>query len=405
MMARPVPKSRRQYVQGVNTPTKELLRKLKGAEPGALPKFVEPLLPMLREKPPVGPNWVHEIKFDGYRFQIRLWHHVAQILTRRGHDWTRKAREVAAAASTLSTDSALIDGEAVVMAEDGTTDFNELERELGKGDSDRITFHAFDLLYFHGHDLRRVPLLDRKRLLRALLADLPQDSPIRYSDHLEGDALGMKLQACELGLEGIVSKLKDSRYVAGHSDLWAKTPCRTRETYAIVGYALKGKRFDGFYLGEERKEKLEYAGKIESGWTEKEKIALFDEVKSLRTDRSSLSKIDKPKAVWVEPRILVDVEYRAKTKKGGLLRHPSFKGVRRDLMDRRTKSSRRRRDTRKDPDEWVSGDEPMTGVQASYLKTLSEQADDPTMFEEGLTKAEASKRIDELRNKLNVGTA
>jgi bifunctional non-homologous end joining protein LigD len=94
-------------------------------------------------------------------------------------------------------------------------------------------------------------------------------SPIRYSDHLEGDALGMKLQACELGLEGIVSKLKDSRYVAGHSDLWAKTPCRMRETYAIVGYALKGRKFDGFYLGEERKGKLEYAGKIESGWTER----------------------------------------------------------------------------------------------------------------------------------------
>jgi bifunctional non-homologous end joining protein LigD len=219
------------------------------------------------------------------------------------------------------------------MAEDGTTDFNELERELGKGDSDRITFHAFDLLYLHGHDLKRVPLLDRKRPLQTLLAGLPEDSPIRYSDYLEGDALRMKLQACELGLEGIVSKLKDSRDVGGHSDLWTKTPCRKRETYAIVGYALKGRKFDGFYLGEERKGKLEYAGKIESGWTEKEKIALFTEVKALGSGRPPLStKIDKPKARWVEPRILVDVEYRAKTKKSGLLRHPSFKGVRRDLM-------------------------------------------------------------------------
>jgi len=343
-MARSLPKSRRQYVQALNTPTKALLRKLQDAEPKPLPKFVEPLFPMLRERPPVGDNWVHEIKFDGYRFQIRLWHHQAQILTRRGHDWTHKAREVAAAASTLVTDSALIDGEAVVMAEDGTTDFNELERELGKGDSDRITFHAFDLLYLHGHDLRRVPLLDRKRLLQALLAGLPEDSPIRYSDHLEGDALGMKLQACALGLEGIVSKLKDSRYVAGHSDLWAKMPCRKRDTYAIVGYALKGRKFDGFYLGEERKGKLEYAGKIESGWTEKEKAALFAEAKALQTRGSPLStKIDKPKAKWVEPRVLVDVEYRAKTKASGLLRHPSFKGVRRDLMDRMKTPIRRRR--------------------------------------------------------------
>ena len=343
-MKRPVPKSRRQYVQGINTPTKDLLRKLKAAEPKPLPKFIEPLFPMLRERPPTGDNWVHEIKFDGYRFQIRLWHHQAQILTRRGHDWTRKAKEIAAAAASLPTDSALIDGEAVVMADDGTTDFNELERELGKGDSTRITFHAFDLLYIHGHDLRRVPLLERKRMLQMLLQALPKGSPIQYSDHLEGNALSMKLQACELGLEGIVSKLKDSRYVAGHSDLWAKTPCRKRETYAIVGYALKGRKFDGFYLGEERKGKLEYAGKIESGWTEKEKIALFDEVKSLRTGRSSLStRIDKPKAAWVEPRILVDVEYRAKTKKSGLLRHPTFKGVRRDLMDPIKKAPQRKR--------------------------------------------------------------
>jgi bifunctional non-homologous end joining protein LigD len=329
-----IPKSKRQYVQSINAPTKALLRDLTTAAPGPLPKFMEPLLPVLRERPPSGDNWIHEIKFDGYRFQIRLWHHQPQILTRRGHDWTHKARAVAEEASCLPTDSALIDGEAVVMAEDGTTDFNELERELGKGNSNLITFHAFDLLYLHGHDLRRVPLLNRKRLLQTLLADLPNGSLIRYSDHLEGDALRMKLQACELGLEGIVSKLKDSRYVAGHSDFWCKTPCRKRDTYAIVGYALKGKKFDGFYLGEERKRKLRYAGKIEGGWTEQERAALFDEVKAFPTSRSPLStEIDKPKANWVEPRILVDVEYRAKTKKSGLLRHPSFKGVRRDLME------------------------------------------------------------------------
>jgi bifunctional non-homologous end joining protein LigD len=343
-VSRPVPKSRRQYVQILSTPTKALLRSFKDAEPKPLPKFIEPLFPLLRERPPTGDNWVHEIKFDGYRFQIRLWHHTAQLLTRRGHDWTRKARNIAAAASSLTTDSALIDGEAVVMAEDGTTDFNELERELGKGDSSRITFHAFDVLYLHGHDLRRVPLLDRKRLLQLLLTDVPEDSPIRYSEHLEGDALSMKLQACELGLEGVVSKLKDSRYVAGRSDLWTKTPCRKRETYAIVGYALKGRKFDGFYLGEERGGRLEYAGKIESGWTEKEKLALLSEVKALPVKRSPLStKVEKPKAKWTEPRVLVDVEYRAKTKKSGLLRHPSFKGVRRDLMERMKKPAKRKR--------------------------------------------------------------
>jgi bifunctional non-homologous end joining protein LigD len=341
-MARTLPNSKRQYVQGLNTPTKELIRSFKNAEPGPRPEFIEPLFPELRDRPPSGDNWVHEIKFDGYRFQIHVGDGIARILTRRGHDWTGKARAIAADASTLKTYSAIIDGEVVVVSDNGLTDFNELERELGKGTSDRLTFYAFDLLYVDAHDIRRETLLNRKLALKVLLQTLPKSSPIKYSEHMEGDARTIQKSACGAGLEGIVSKLKDGRYISGHNGIWTKSPCRQRDTFVIVGWASKGRKFDGFYLGEARKGKLVYAGKIEGGWTEKQKNELIAEVEQLQRRTSPLfRKVEKPKARWVDPQVLVDVEYRAKTKASGLLRHPTFKGVRRELMEDLTKPRKR----------------------------------------------------------------
>lgn len=336
-MARPLPKSKRQYVQSINTPTKALVRGFKDAKPAPMPPYIEPLLAALRDRPPVGANCVHEIKFDGYRFQIHIRYGSPPVLyTRRGHDWTHKARSIASATFPIQS-SAVIDGEVVVVGPDGTTDFNELERELGKGDSERLTFYAFDVPYLDGYDIRAETLLNRKQALKVLLEQLPENSPIKFSEHVEAEAVAIKKRLCDLNLEGIVSKRKDSRYVCGRSDAWVKVPCRRRETFAIVGWALKGRKFDGFYLGEERGGALEYAGKIEGGWTEREKNSLLDEVRQLQTSRPPLATtISKLKARWVEPRMLVDVEYRAKTKTSGLLRHPSFKGVRRDLMDELT---------------------------------------------------------------------
>jgi bifunctional non-homologous end joining protein LigD len=298
-----------------------------------MPKYVEPLFATLRDRPPNGDNWVHEIKFDGYRFQIHVrYGRPTRIFTRRGHDWTHRAKAVANTMGSLQQ-SAVIDGE-VVVESGGTTDFNELERELGRSTSNRLTFYAFDVPYLEGYDIRSETLLNRKRVLKILIGQLPKGSPVKFSEHIEGDAIEIKKTLCSLNLEGIVSKLKDGRYVSGRSDLWVKVPCRKRDTFVIVGWALKGRKFDGFYLGEERGGKLEYAGKIEGGWTQKQKDALLEEVKALHTRHSPLaSSVDKPKAQWAEPRVLVDVEYRAKTKASGLLRHPSFKGVRRDLMD------------------------------------------------------------------------
>ena len=198
-MPRALPRSKRQYVQNLNTPVKEVLASLKMAKGTSMPPYIEPLLPTLRERPPSGDDWVHEVKFDGYRFQLHIRQGQTQLFTRRGHDWTHKARNIAATAFHLRTHSAIIDGEIAVMAPDGTTDFNELERELerelGKEQPARLTLYAFDVLYLNGFDLRHETLTNRKRALRTLLQDLPKDSPIQYSEHLEGDALRMKQEA------------------------------------------------------------------------------------------------------------------------------------------------------------------------------------------------------------------
>src|SRR5262249_19762847 len=154
-----------------------------------------------------------------------------------------------------------LDGEVVVQDEHGRSDFNELERELGKtGGSNKLVFFVFDLLYLDGLDLRGAPLLERKEVLRELLSSLDLDDRIKFSDHLEGDGAQLRKQACEIGLEGIISKRKDGRYPSGQTDLWVKAPCKQRDTFVIIGLALKGTKFDGFYLAEELGGKLAYAG-------------------------------------------------------------------------------------------------------------------------------------------------
>jgi bifunctional non-homologous end joining protein LigD len=197
-----------------------------------------------------------------------------------------------------------------------------------------LVFYAFDLLYLDTMDLRGAALLGRKQALEELLKQSPPDEQFRYSEHTIGDGSKRLARACKTGFEGIVSKRSDGRYHSGRTDVWMKATCRRRDTFVVAGWAMKGSKFDGFYLGEAKRGHLVYAGKIEQGWTEQEKKRLLAELEPLRRPTPAIDlPLRKPKARWVEPRVLVDVEYRAKTGKSGLLRHPSFKGVRRDLME------------------------------------------------------------------------
>jgi bifunctional non-homologous end joining protein LigD len=225
------------------------------------PGFIEPALASAIDKVPSGQRWIHEIKFDGYRVQLHIANENVSVFTRRGKDWTRGFRKIAHDAFLISASSAIIDGEVVVPAADGTTDFSVLQNEL-KGKSDKIAMVAFDLLYLNGYDLRKLPLLERKTILKKLIAK----TAVQFSESFEVDGPEMFKHACGIGLEGVVSKVRDSRYSSGRGNDWVKKTCAQRETLPIAGFAMKENKFDGLYLGRRSGEGLVYAGKVDHGF-------------------------------------------------------------------------------------------------------------------------------------------
>jgi len=198
-----------------------------------LPDFVPPSLATLRAAAPTGEGWVHEIKFDGYRIQARLADGEVQLLTRKGLDWTDKFPNVAAAVGKLAAGAAIIDGEIVVEDENGISSFSALQAALKAGERDRFVYYVFDLLYCDGRDLRDLPLIGRKAELARLLGK--GRGPIRYSEHFADDGAAVLRHACEMSLEGIVSKRKDARYVSGRSETFVKTKCANAQEFVVGG--------------------------------------------------------------------------------------------------------------------------------------------------------------------------
>jgi bifunctional non-homologous end joining protein LigD len=289
------------------------------------PGFVEPALASAIGKVPTGERWIHEIKFDGYRVQLHLINDAIKVFTRRGIHWTRRFKKIANDAFQISAGSAIIDGEIVVPAADGGTDFSVLQNQL-RGKSDKIVMVAFDLLYLNGYDLRKLPLLERKALLKSLIAK----TAIQFSESFEVDGREMFKHACELGLEGVVSKVRDSRYASGRGNDWVKKTCATRETLPIAGFALKENKFDGIYIGRLKGKDLVYAGKVDHGFDTASAKDLQARLKPLIRKTQPYAKKIAHKGVWVEPSLLAEIEYRAKSAEGKL-RHPFFKGLREDL--------------------------------------------------------------------------
>jgi bifunctional non-homologous end joining protein LigD len=290
-----------------------------------LPGFIDPALATAIGRVPSGTRWIHEIKFDGYRVQVHIANAAVRVFTRRGNDWTKRFGKIAADAWHINAGSAILDGEVVVPAADGTTDFSVLQNQL-RGKSDRIVMVAFDLLYLNGRDLRKLPLLDRKALLKKLIAG----TAIQFSESFETEGADMFRNACGLGLEGVVSKVRDSRYASGRSNDWVKKTCAQRETLPIAGFALKANKFDGIYVGRMKGKDLVYAGKVDHGFDPASAKDLQARLKPLIRKTQPYAKKVAHRAVWVEPSVLAEIEYRAKSAEGKL-RHPFFKGVREDL--------------------------------------------------------------------------
>jgi len=264
-------------------------------------------------------------QFDGYRLQVHLRDAAVKVFTRHGNDWTNRFKKIAADAWHINAGSAIIDGEVVVPAADGTTDFSVLQNEL-KGRSTRIVMVAFDLLYLNGYDLRKLPLLERKEYLKKLIAD----TAIQFSESFEVDGSEMYQHACKTGLEGVVSKVRDSKYPTGRSNDWVKKTCAQRETLTIAGFALDGNKWDGLYIGRRKGKDLLYAGKVDHGFDSASAKMLRARLTPLIRKTQPYSKRIAHRGVWVEPELLAEIEYRAKSAEGKV-RHPVFKGLREDL--------------------------------------------------------------------------
>jgi bifunctional non-homologous end joining protein LigD len=236
------------------------------------PDFIEPALATSITKVPSGARWVHEIKFDGYRVQVHIKDAAVTVFTRRGNDWTKRVKKIADDAWHVSAGSAIIDGEVVAPTADGTADFSVLQNEL-KDRSTKIVLVAFDLLYLNGYDLRKLPLIERKALLKKTVAE----TDIQFSESFKIDGGKMFKHACKTGVEGVVSKVRDSKYASGRINDWVKKTCAQRETLTIAGFALDATKWDGLYLGRHEGHELIYAGKVDHG---------FDTPKSYRPGSS-----------------------------------------------------------------------------------------------------------------------
>jgi bifunctional non-homologous end joining protein LigD len=326
---------RAEAAAGREAPAPDLTR-IPGARKGILPVFVEPCLATLVDKAPSGPEWVHEIKFDGYRLQARIDGGKVKLLTRKGLDWTSKFKRVAEALKKMRLGAALIDGEVVVETESGVSSFSGLQEALKEERPDRMVFYGFDLLYLDGVNLTRTPLVDRKTLLAGLLDDAPAGGAIRYSDHIDIEGQEMLRHACRLGLEGIISKRRDLPYRSGRRGDWLKTKCTARQEFVIAGYVPSttvAKAIGALVLAVYENGRLVHVGKVGTGYTEATARKLWAELDKIKRPTSpfpdKLPRIATNGVRWVEPKLVAEVELRGWSA-DGLIRHGSFKGLRDD---------------------------------------------------------------------------
>jgi bifunctional non-homologous end joining protein LigD len=306
-----------------------------GARKRAMPGDITPQLATLVDKAPDGEEWLHEIKYDGYRLLARVDKGKARLITRNGLDWTAKFPALARAMAALPVETALVDGELVALAVDGTTSFADLQDRIATGRTDDLVFFAFDLLYSDGYDLTGAVLEDRKAVLAEIV---PPGSAgmIRYSDHQTGRGLDFYRQACNYDVEGTIAKRRDKLYRPGRSTDWLKIKCLNREEFVIVGFTdPEGTRhgFGALLVGYyDPAGKLRYCGRVGTGFNSARLTELRSRFDALERPIAAavLPKgVSKKGVHWIEPRLVAEIQYSRVTA-DAILRHASFQGLRED---------------------------------------------------------------------------
>jgi bifunctional non-homologous end joining protein LigD len=312
-----------------------------GAKKAKLPAALAPQLATLAKSVPADGNWLYEIKFDGYRLLARIEQGRAQLFTRNGHDWSDRMQPLIEALEALGPHSAWLDGEAVVIGEDGVPDFNALQNAFDARRTGSIVLCLFDVPYFEGYDLRAVPLQSRRALLKALL-DERGGERVRFSADFDGDGADILRSACAAKLEGVIAKRRDAPYVSTRSQTWLKLKCSQRQEFVVIGYT---DRSDGrpevgsLLLGYHDGGVLRSAGSVGTGWNAATAGELHRQLKALKTATPAVdAKTLKPgrwsrrHAVaehWVRPQLVAEVGFADWTP-DGQIRHATFHGLRED---------------------------------------------------------------------------
>jgi bifunctional non-homologous end joining protein LigD len=306
--------------------------KARRGKPASLPDFRPPQLATLVETVPEGSDWIFEMKYDGYRCLAALAGEEARLYTRTGQDWSDKFGVIAAPLSDLTSGTALIDGEICAFDPNGRTDFSTLKEALSKGGP--LVYFAFDLLEQDGEDLSRLPLVERKVRLEKLLGKIEKSSPVQFSSHIAGNGQKVFEAICSAGHEGVIAKQANAPYRSERTKSWLKVKCAKRQEFVIAGWSpsTKKKSFASLLLGAWENGKLIYRGRVGTGFTMEGANALQKELNARARKTNPFAEVPRPiarHAHWVAPELVAEIGYTEFTP-DGVLRHPSFLGLRED---------------------------------------------------------------------------